>query len=113
MSSLPFQLRPIHDRVLIEAIKDPEQGLIIVRNDPHVMDAVNDGTDAHSDYRRRGIKGTVIAVGPGKYGKHHQLQPTSVKPGQRVVFSDWNDWETAPEGFYLIREADIWWLIND
>jgi co-chaperonin GroES (HSP10) len=108
----PLKFRPLHDRVWIRRLPDELlDGPILIRrlrDDPRAIDAVNDGTEAHSDYRRMAAIGEIVAVGPGSYDKHHRLQPTVVKPGQTVVFTDWNDFEGAPEGYQLVREADIW-----
>lgn len=68
----------------------------------------------------KGIKGEVLAVGPGKWvdGSRRKLQ---VKPGDKVVFnSKWNDFaedhygatcRDLPVGsdpnLHLVQEADI------
>lgn len=99
----------LEDRILVRRMIVPRSdGLIIIKTDERSIDVVNDGTGDHGNYSRRSLIGTILKVGPGKRNEKGKFKPTTVKPGQVIVFSDWNDWEGAPEGLYLIREADIW-----
>ena len=100
----PEQLRPILDRVLIRELPLPG-GLEIIREDPHSVDGRKEGP---GDYRRRPIRGIVISTGPGRWITPDFFQSTAVRPGQIVTFSDWQDWEDAPQGYYLVTERDIW-----
>ena len=107
-------LRPIHDRVLVRVLPEEPRldGLVLVRDDPQSIDAVNEGTGDHSDYRRVPLMGEIIAVGPGRWHRPEHgkefFKATIVKPGELVIFTNWNDWEAAPEGFAMITEGDIW-----
>ncbi|HUD64704.1 MAG TPA: hypothetical protein VMQ17_09005 [Candidatus Sulfotelmatobacter sp.] len=105
---IPFQ--PALDRVLVRRMeKSDDNGLVVIRENPHLVDVVSNQTDGnHGDYRRVPVLGIVVAVGPGKYNQKFKFKPTTVKPGEVVIFTEWNDWADAPEGLYLIREADIW-----
>ena len=66
----------------------------------------------------KGIKGVVVAVGPGKRDEDGDLVPLDVKPGDKVLFnSKWNDFSAAEHGrplplghdekLHLVQEADI------
>lgn len=103
-------IRPLHDRVLVRRLPEAPRldGLILIKNDASMMDVVHDGTDKHSDYRRVPLLGEVVAVGPGKYDEKNRFHRTTVKPGDVVIFTDWNDWDQAPAGLYMIREGDVW-----
>ena len=88
-------------------------GLIVIREHPDCVDVVSNQSDgAHGDYRRVGINGEVIKVGPGKRDAKGRLKPTIVKPGDKVRYTAWNDGDDfLPPGYRLIQEADIWgWL---
>lgn len=103
-------MQPLHDRVLVRRLPDDPHplGLVLVKDAPDQVDVVHDLTDKHSDYRRVQLKGEILAVGPGKYDEKFRFHPTHVKPGEVIFFSNWNDWDDAPKGLYMIREADIW-----
>lgn len=88
-------LRPLDDRVLIkvDGAEDTTTGGIII---PHeAKDPVN--------------KGTVIAVGPGKY-QMGTLIPVAVRANDRVVFNHYAGQEV--DGYKLLREADVVALIE-
>lgn len=108
-AEIPFQ--PTLDRVLVRRMNKPrEDGLVVVKENPNCVDVVSNQTDGnHGDYRRVPLLGVVVAVGPGRWDhKKFKFRPTMVKPGEVVIFTEWNDWENAPEDLFLIREGDIW-----
>lgn len=81
------QITPLQDRVLVERI-DCVNGRIALTDQP------------------KSLIGIVKAVGPGRF-VDEEFQPTTVKPGQIVVFnSRWNDMQEK-ENLHLIQEADI------
>lgn len=54
--------------------------------------------------------GTVIAVGPGRYGEEGDLIPTTVKVGAKVIFNAGWDNEVDmgdDEEYFLVKESDI------
>lgn len=109
----PNELQPVDDRVLIRALPaEPNSaGLIVIRENPHLIDFVGDGVNGeHNDNRRVGIVGVVVATGPGGWDeKKFKVRKISVKPGDVVMFTAWNDLATLlPRDHYLIREGDIW-----
>jgi co-chaperonin GroES (HSP10) len=109
----PNDFAPIDDRVLIRALPvnlNPSS-LIVIRENEHLVDFVGDGSNGeHNDNRRVGIVGVVVATGPGGWDeKKFKVQKMSVKPGDVVMFTAWNDLATLlPSDHYLIREGDIW-----
>src|ERR1700688_1968934 len=96
-------IQPRHDRVLIRRI-DEHKGLIVLTDAP------------------KGLKGTVLALGPGKWDEDGDFQPTVVKPGDLVLFnSKWNDFSKdhyddfpiwADPYLHLIQEADVLAIIG-
>ena len=97
-------IQPRGDRVLIQRIE--ESSLIQLTDAP------------------KGIKGVVVAVGPGKRDEDGDLVPLDVKPGDKVLFnSKWNDFGAAEHGrplplgadptLHLVQEADIFGIIPD
>jgi hypothetical protein len=107
----PYKFKPLRDGVLLRDLPEPRKdGLIIIRENPDVINAISGTTDGSGgDYRRVGIVGEVIAVGPGKLDKKLRRVPMTLKPGDRVRVSSWNDgvnW--LPEGFRLVQQADVW-----
>ena len=104
-------IKPMHDYVLIQRIEEKQEGLII---QPDIA-------------KEKGIKGKVLAVGPGKLieGVNGGMvrRPLDVKPGDVVLFnSKWNDFagdhyttssyveattNAEREKLHLVQEADI------
>jgi co-chaperonin GroES (HSP10) len=104
-------IEPMNDYILVERLPEPEQkGRIII---PDVA-------------QEKGIKGKVLAVGPGKWieginGGRVRRTP-EVKPGDFVLFnSKWNDfagdhYDDLPIGsdprLHLVQEADVFLKIQ-
>jgi co-chaperonin GroES (HSP10) len=113
-------IQPLHDRVLIRRLEEPDS-LITLTDKP------------------KGIKGVILAVGPGKWieginGGMVRKKP-EVKTGDIVLFnSKWNDFSasenrgTGADGsgplerplpltgdpmVHLVREADIFVICDD
>lgn len=108
-------LRPLHDRVLVRLFDThAPEGLIIVRDNPDCVDALNNRTDGeHGDYRRVGVHGIVVSVGPGIYDRKFRFRPTTLTPGEVITFTaGWDDADGAIPGHVLIREADVWGRAN-
>lgn len=81
----PWQ--PTGNRVLIQRIEEPSRITL-----------------AHA---AKGIKGIVLAVGPGKRDEDGEIVPLDVQPGDKVLFnSRWNDFAHAEHGRPLSAGAD-------
>lgn len=61
-------------------------------------------------------EGTVIAVGPGKRDEEGQLHPTTVKVGNKVLFSSYAGTEITTddkdEELLILSEDDILGILN-
>ncbi|MFZ1987494.1 MAG: co-chaperone GroES [Minisyncoccia bacterium] len=92
-----FSIKPLGDRVVVKpADKNEEKklpsGIII----PESAD------------REKPAKGTVVAVGPGKYEEGKNI-PISVAVGEVVLFSKYGYDEVKIEGeeYYILSESNI------
>jgi len=96
-----MNLRPLHDRVLIERVKneDKTSGGIII---PDIA-------------KEKPIEGVVVAVGRGKTFDNGKLREPCVKPGDRVMFGKWAGNELKLDGRELLAvlEEDVLLVIED
>lgn len=91
-------IQPLADRVLVRRedidMKSPA-GIII----------------PDSAQKEKSKLGTVIAVGPGRFGDEGDLIPTTVKVGAKVIFnSGWDnevDLGEKDTEHFLVKESDI------
>lgn len=95
------RIRPLHDRIVVQHLPEPKTSIIIVRENPALMDFVGQGENGgHDDNRRVFVTSLVVSVGGDVRGVH---------PGDVVKHTAWDD---LPEvlrqpGWAMIREADI------
>ena len=94
-----MNLKPLGNRVLIEFLEE-EHGT--TKSGIVLPDSVE---------KKEQMKGTVIAVGPGKLGEDGKRLPVGVAAGQKVLFNKpWSEDKKIEEGkkkFYLVDEDDI------
>jgi chaperonin GroES len=94
-----FNVRPLHDRVIIERIEETKTstGIII----PETVSG------------EKPQKGKVVATGPGKM-QNNELIKLTVKKGDQVLFGKYSGTEIkVNENEYLVmREEDIIGIIN-
>ncbi len=94
-----MNIQPLGDRVLVRredvADKKSPSGIII----------------PDTAQKEKSKVGTVIAVGPGKYGDEGDLIPMTVKVGAKVYFNaGWDnevDAGAKDEEYFLVHESDI------
>ncbi len=91
-------IKPLADRVLVRREDMPDKksvsGIII----------------PDTAQKEKSKIGTVIAVGPGKFGDEGDLIPMTVEVGQRVIFNSGWDNEVSmgdDNEYFLVRESDI------
>ena len=67
--------------------------------------------------QERPIKGTVVAVGPGVHNIPGNLQPLTLKVGDRVMFGKYAPMEVllGPDrkDFYVMREMDVIGILRE
>jgi chaperonin GroES len=86
-------LRPLHDRILVERIEEEEQkvGGIIIPDSA----------------KEKPQQGKVIAVGAGKPDKDGKKTPLDVKAGDTILFGKYSGQEIKLDGIdYLIMKED-------
>lgn len=95
-----MEVRPLHDRVLINRIKedDRSKGGIIIPDTA----------------KEKPIQGKVIAVGQGRVGDDGKVKPLDVKKGDKVLFGKYAGTEIKIEGeeYLMMREEDILGIIQ-
>ncbi len=95
-----MQLRPLHDRILVERIELGEQkkGGIIIPDSA----------------KEKPAEGKIIAVGPGKRLDDGTIIPPDVKPGDHILFGKYSGSEvTLDDTEYIIfREDEVLAIIE-
>ncbi len=94
-----MNIQPLSDRVLIkrEDMPDKKSPAGIISPD--------------TAEKEKSKLGTVLAVGPGRFGEEGDLIPMTVKVGAKVIFNAGWDNEVKmgsdDEEYFLVRESDI------
>jgi chaperonin GroES len=90
-----MQLRPLHDRILVERIEIGEQkkGGIIIPDSA----------------KEKPAEGKVIAVGPGKRLDDGTIIPPDVKPGDHILFGKYSGSEVNLDDteYIIFREDEV------
>ena len=90
-----MKIKPLHDRVLLEAVKEErKKGGIIL---PETVE------------KERPQEGIVISVGPGKFDEDGDRITMTLKKGDRVLFTKYGPSEIKVEDkeYLIAREEDI------
>lgn len=91
-------IRPLHDRVIIERIEERTTAAGIV-----IPDSVGE----------KPVRGKVLAAGPGKY-ENGTLRKLDVKVGDTVLFGKYSGTEVKVDGqdYLVMREEDIMGVVE-
>lgn len=89
-------MQPLNDTVYLKPIKKETGGIVIA-------DSAMDKTD----------RGTVFAAGKGRILENGQIQPISVKEGDKVIFNKYAPDEVEIDGEKLLQltERDIFAIL--
>ena len=95
-----MNFKPLHDRILVKAIKPApvtKGGIIVpetVTNKPQ--------------------QGEVIAIGPGKYEKG-ELVSLTVKVGDIIMFGSWcgEEIKIGDQDYIVMRESDLVGIVDN
>lgn len=93
------KIKPLGDRVLVQRAKaQTSKGGILL-------------PDSAQEKPR---EGTVISVGPGKANENGQIEPLSIKVGDRVLFGAYSGTEIKEneEDYLILSEADIFGVLT-
>jgi chaperonin GroES len=95
---MSMNIRPLHDRVIIQRIEEHKTAGGIV-----IPETVGDKPQ----------RGKVIAAGPGKY-EDGNLRKLDVKIGDEVLFGKYSGTEVKVNGkdFLVMREEDIMGVVE-
>src|SRR5437016_11477439 len=90
-----IKVKPLNDRVLIEAIEPEEK--------------TAGGIYLPDTAKEKPQKGRVLAVGTGRVLDNGQKVPLEVKEGQTVLYGKYSGTEIKIEGkeFLIVRESDV------
>ncbi|MCW5935771.1 MAG: co-chaperone GroES [Fimbriimonadaceae bacterium] len=88
-----MKLQPLHDRIVVEAAPKEE--------------TTAGGIILPDTAKEKPLRGTVIAVGPGKRMDSGTLAPMDVSAGDTVLYGKYSGTEVTVEGKdYIILRAD-------
>ncbi len=95
-----MKLRPLHDRVIVKRVDSETKtagGIVIPDNAAEKPD-----------------QGEVLAVGPGKKNDKGELNPMSVKVGDRVLFGKYSGQTVKVDGDELLvmKEDDLFAVVE-
>jgi chaperonin GroES len=90
-----MNLKPLHDRIIIEAAAKEEK--------------TASGILLPDSAQEKPLKGTVLAVGPGKRLDSGQLAPVDVKTGDVVLYGKYSGTEVTVGGkdYIILRAEDV------
>lgn len=90
-----MKLQPLHDRIIVEAAPKEEKtaGGIILPDSA----------------QEKPLRGTVLAVGPGKTQDNGKRTPVDVKVGETVLYGKYSGTEVTVDGkdYVILRADDI------
>lgn len=90
-----MKLKPLHDRIIIEAAAQEEKSA--------------GGILLPDTAKEKPLKGTVIAVGPGKTLDNGKVTPMDVKVGDTVLYGKYSGTEVTVGGedVIILRQDDV------
>lgn len=95
-----MNIRPLHDRVLIERLESEEKtpsGIIVPDN-----------------AKEKPMQGRVVAVGSGARDENGKVVPLDVKAGDTIIFGKWAGTEVKIDGkeMLIMKESDIMAIVE-
>lgn len=90
-----MNLKPLHDRIIVEAAAKEEKSA--------------GGIILPDTAQEKPLKGSVLAVGPGKRLDSGTLAPMDVKAGDTVIYGKYSGTEVTVDGkdYVILRAEDI------
>ena len=95
-----MQIRPLHDRVLVEPLEAEEKtagGIII----PDTA-------------KEKPMEGKIVAVGKGSKNDEGKISALDVKKGDRILYGKWSGTEVKVDGddYLIMKESDVMGVIE-
>ena len=95
-----MNLKPLHDRVLVERVdqEDKTKGGIIIPDTA----------------QEKPMEGKVLAAGSGARNENGQVVALDVKKGDRILFGKWSGTEVKVDGkdLLIMKESDMMGIIE-
>lgn len=100
MAKASTKVRPLADRVVVQALAEAEQ----TRGGLYIPDTA----------KEKPQQGKIIAVGPGKVSEQGERIVPDVKAGDTVLYGKYSGTEVTVEGedYLILRESDILAVID-
>lgn len=103
---IPHAIAPLHDRIIVKRLESlatlDSKIILLVRENPELMDFVGDGNNGeNNDNRRIAVMSKVIAVGSGC---------RDIKKGDLIAHTAWNDFPAIfdiPKDYAMITQRDV------
>jgi chaperonin GroES len=95
MEVLSMKLKPLGDRVIVQAIEEEE--------------TTASGIVLPDTAKEKPQRGKVLAVGDGKIGDDNERVPLDVSEGDEVLYSKYGGTEITVDGedLLVLRESDV------
>ena len=95
-----MQIRPLHDRILVEPLDAEEKtagGIII----PDTA-------------KEKPMEGKIVAVGKGSRNDEGKIAALDVKKGDRILYGKWSGTEVKVDGddYLIMKESDVMGVIE-
>jgi chaperonin GroES len=96
-----MNLRPLHDRILVERLDDAEQ--------------VRGGIIIPDSAKEKPQQGKIIAAGKGKRLEDGTVAPLDVKAGDRILFAKYSGSEVQIESseYLILREDEVLGVVEE
>lgn len=90
-----MKIKPLHDRLVVEAATKEEKS--------------SGGILLPDAAQEKPLKGTVLAVGPGKTLDSGKVSPVDVKVGETVLYGKYGGTEVTVDGkdYVILRAEDV------
>jgi len=100
-----INIKPLGDRVLVEALPEHERGKE-TKSGIFIPETVD---------KERAEQGLVVAVGQGKTTDEGKIIPMSVKVGDKVIFTKYGPDEIKLDGkeYFILSESNILAVIEN
>ena len=95
-----MQIRPLHDRVLVE---------------PHDAEEKTAGGIIIPDTaQEKPMEGKIVAVGKGSRNDEGKIAALDVKKGDRILYGKWSGTEVKVDGddYLIMKESDVMGVIE-
>jgi chaperonin GroES len=98
--SANMKLKPLQDRIVVEAAPKEEK--------------TASGIILPDSAQEKPLRGTVLAVGPGKRLDSGQIAPIDVKVGDHVLYGKYSGTEVTVEGkdYIILRSDDVLGVVD-